>query len=253
MGIVLNEREWAESALAARSLGKRPVETLSRIARYYYQCEGYSKKDIRGKLEDFLIQCDPDVVLMRWENTINRVVKSSGKYKIIEIDGFDITQNEMNTIQSIQGRQPQRIAFVLLCAAKYWNAAQPSNNNWVNLQDKEIMSLANVNTSSQRQNMIFHDLKNRGLIRFGRRVDSLNIQVQFMDESGEVALHVDDLRNLGNQYMLYCGEPYFRCANCGLTLKRRSNSNRYCPDCASEMYIRKTVESVMRNRAAVNQ
>ena len=35
MSIVLNEYEWAERAIKDKSLGKKPYETLSRVAKYY--------------------------------------------------------------------------------------------------------------------------------------------------------------------------------------------------------------------------
>lgn len=250
MSIVLNEKEWAENAISARSLGKRPVETLGRVARYYYQSEKYKKDDVRNKLEDFLLQCDPSVVLVKWENTIDKLVRSAGKLPLIELDGVDITDAEIEAVQKLNGKQSQRLAFTLLCVAKYWNAIQPQNNNWVNTADKEIMNMANVHTTISRQSLMLHELRNLGLIKFSKRVDSLNIQVKFINDDSKTALHISDFRNLGNQYMLYCGDRYFQCENCGLTIKRNHNMHRYCPDCATEIHIKKTVESVMRGRTA---
>lgn len=250
MSIVLNEREWAENAITSRQLGKKPVETLSRVARYYCQCEKYKKKEVRGKLEDFLLQCDPGVILVKWSDTIDRIVRSSDKFPLIELEGIDITEAELQTVRSLDGKQLQRLAFTLLCVAKYWGAAQEKNNGWVNTSDKEIMKMANINTSIKRQSLMLHEMKNAGLLRFSKRVDSLNIQVKFIRSNSPVAIHITDFRNLGNQYLLYCGEPYFQCANCGLTIKKKSNVHKYCSDCAAEMYIKKSVESVMRQRRA---
>jgi hypothetical protein len=250
VSIVLNEREWAENAITSRQLGKKPVETLSRVARYYCQCEKYKKKEVRGKLEDFLLQCDPGVILVKWSDTIDRIVRSSDKFPLIELEGIDITEAELQTVRSLDGKQLQRLAFTLLCVAKYWDAAQEKNNGWVNTSDKEIMKMANINTSIKRQSLMLHEMKNAGLLRFSKRVDSLNIQVKFIRANSPVAIHITDFRNLGNQYLLYCGEPYFQCANCGLTIKKKSNVHKYCSDCAAEMYIKKSVESVMRQRRA---
>lgn len=33
MGIVLNEYEWAERMINSRELGKKPMETLTRVAK----------------------------------------------------------------------------------------------------------------------------------------------------------------------------------------------------------------------------
>lgn len=249
MSLVLNEREWAENAIANRQLGKKPVETLSRVARYYCQSEKYKKREVRAKLEDFLLQCDPGVVLVKWSDTIDRIVRVSDKYPLIQLDGVDITEAELQVVRSLNGKQLQRLAFTLLCTAKYWDATQPKNNGWVNTADKEIMKMANINTSIKRQNLMLHEMKNAGLLCFSKRVDSLNIQVKFIRANSPVAIHISDFRNLGNQYLLYCGEPYFQCALCGLTIKSKGHGLKYCPDCAAEMYVKKSVESVMRKRS----
>ena len=43
MSIVLKENDWAEKMIQSKSLGKKPSETLRRIARYYID-NGYEKK-----------------------------------------------------------------------------------------------------------------------------------------------------------------------------------------------------------------
>lgn len=248
MSIILNEKEWAENAIANRELGPKPTETLIRVAKYYHQIEGYSKAEVAKKLDEFILQCDPDAVLVKWSSVVSRVARSADKYSIIQLDGVDITEAELEAIGKLESVQFKRLAFTLLCVAKYWDAAQPQNNGWTNIDDREIMNLANINTSTQRQSLMFYEMKKRGLIRFGRRVDSLNIQVCFIERQSPVKIHITDFRNLGNQYMQYIGEPYFQCTQCGLTVRKKTNSQKYCTSCASEIYVKQSVESIMRRR-----
>lgn len=250
MNIVLNEREWAENAITGRQLGKAPAETLSRVARYYYHVEGYKKAEVRKKLEEFMLQCDPRIVLVKWSDLLDSIVRNVNKYRLIEIDGVDITQAELDVIAALDGTLIQRLAFTLLCVAKYWNLANPGNRSWVNTQDKDIMRMANIGTSIKRQSDMFYALREVGLLRFSRKVDSLNTQVRFVKEDSPVKLHINDFRNLGNQYLMYCGGPFMQCVQCGLTVKRQCNAQKYCPDCAAEVYLKQTVESTMRHRAA---
>lgn len=58
MSIVLNEYDWAERMLNNHDLGPKPVETLSRISRYYYENQ-YSKKEIRRLLDSFMLPVRP--------------------------------------------------------------------------------------------------------------------------------------------------------------------------------------------------
>ena len=247
MSIVLNEKEWAENAINNRQLGRNPMETLGRVAKYYRQSEDYKKSDVRDKLENFLIQCDPGVILVRWADTLDRIAKSSDRYPLIELDGVAITDSEIEVIKSMKEKQVQRLAFTLLCVAKYWNAVQSFNNGWVNTSDKEIMTMANLKPSIQRQSLMFHNMKNAGLISFGKRVDNLNIQVNFIDDNSPTALFITDFRNLGNQWLMYIGDPFIQCSHCGITVRKKANAQKYCPDCATEIYIRNSFKSAINH------
>lgn len=253
MGIVLNEYEWAERAIADHELGKKPVETLNRVARYYAENQ-YSKKKIRELLDAFMTQCDPQVSLVQWSDTLDKVARSAGKYQLARLDGVDVSKREMEHIEGLDGKQVRRLAFVLLCTAKYWDAVSEKNNHWVNTPDKEIMQMANINTSIKRQSLMFSQLRDAGFIRFSKKIDNLNVQVVFMEPS-EVAIHIHDFRNLGYQYLKYYGGPYFECANCGITTRYSNPNNKnsrckqkYCKSCAVEVDIRQSVNSVMRAR-----
>ena len=224
MSIVLNEYDWAERMLNNHELGQKPVETLNRISRYYYANQ-YSKKEIRRLLDSFMLQCDPSVSLVQWSDILDKLTKNVAKFPLIRLDGVDITENELRKIESLEGKQLRRLAFTLLCVAKYWDAASDKNNHWVNSSDKEVMQMANINTSIKRQSLMFAELRSAGFIRFSKKIDNLNVQV--------------------------C----FECENCGLTVKvqepAKGRPQKYCPNCAVELHTRQIVNSVMRRRQAL--
>lgn len=252
MSLVLNEYEWAEKMIDSHSLGKKPIETLNRVAKYYFENQ-YSKREVRGMLDDFMLQCDPTASLVHWSDTLDRVTKGVNKFPLIRLDGVDITKSEMDTIESLDGTQIRRLAFTLLCTAKYWDSASEKNNHWVNTSDKEIMQMANINTSIKRQSLMFSTLKEAGLIRFSKKIDNLNVQVLFIQD-GETAIHIQDFRNLGYQYLKYYGGNYFECVNCGLTVKARSSTvgrpQKYCQECAVEIQTKQIVDAAMRRKSA---
>lgn len=252
MSIVLNEYEWAERMINNHDLGKQPVETLSRVSKYYYE-NHYKKREIRRMLDTFLTQCDPNASLVRWSDVLDKITKNANRMPLTRMDRIDITKPEMDRIETLKGKQIRRLAFTLLCVAKYWDRVSRSNNHWVNSADKEIMQMANISTTIKRQSAMFSELRDAGLIRFSKKIDNLNVQVLFM-EDGETAIHIQDFRNLGYQYLRYYGEPYFECENCGITVKiNNPNSGRpqkYCPVCAAEIRTRQHINAVMRQRCA---
>ncbi len=250
MTIVLNEHEWAEEMIASRSLGKKPYETLCRVARYYLD-ENYGKKTARKMLDTFLLQCDPSVSLPKWANTLDNAVNRAAKYPSIQIDGIGITAGEMERIQALGKKQLERLAFTLLCLSKYWMAVNPRCDWWVNNKDSDIMKLANINTSIKRQSVLYHELNESGMIEFSRKVGNTNVRVCFAEDA-EPAITVSDFRNLGYQYLYYTGSrDYIKCKGCGIVVRKnrsipqempghRGAEQIYCSECSSHECWRKT-------------
>ena len=252
MGIVLNEHEYAEEAIEKKELGKKPSETLCRVARYIKDTNPqYTKNEIRKELDLFLLKCNPSASLPKWSKMLDFATKQAFKREAIQIDSLAITKPEMEKIDALDGRQTKRLAFTLLCLSKYWDEANPQNDHWVNNKDNEIMNFANINTSIRRQCSMYAELKENSLIQFSKKVDNTNIKVLFA-ENGETVLEIKDLRNIGYQYLKYHNEPYFECTNCGLTVKinnpGRGRKQKYCKDCAVEVKMKQNVNSIMRNQ-----
>ena len=254
--IVLNENDWAYEMIQSESLGRKPYETLCRVARYYIEEKEYSKKETRMELERFLIKCEPTASIPKWSNTLDRVMNVAYKYKSVCIDELTITKKEMELIDSLDSRQARRLAFTLLCLSKYWDLVSNSDKHWVNSKDSEIMRLANINTSIKRQSLLYHTLNEQGMIEFSKKVDNTNVRVLFGDynDNSEIAMVITDTRNLGYQYMMYHGEPYFICENCGVTTKMRNpnvgRKQKYCTDCANKIKMQQIINSVMRRKTS---
>lgn len=253
MSVVLRENDWAASMIQANSLGKKPSETLRRVARFYMDTYNINQDAARKKLDLFLLQCDPTSSLPKWSDALDYAVSRACKYPAINIDHISVSKNEVEKIDSLEGKQIRRLAFTLLCLAKYWNIVTRKEDGWVNSKDNEIMSMANINTSIKRQSLMFGKLNELGMIQFSKKVDNTNVKVCFM-EDGEEAIRIYDFRNLGYQYLMYHGEPYFTCENCGITTKVNDKGNRrrqkYCPECAAIIKMKQNIESVMRCRVS---
>ncbi len=229
------------------SLGAKPSETLRRVARYYLD-SGCSKRDARKNLESFLLKCDPSASLVRWSECLDYALRRAAKYPAVNIDYIGITKDELSAIDSLDGKQVKKLAFTLLCLAKYWIAIAPRCNGWVKNKDTEIMALANIKTSIKRQSVLYWTLHEHGLIQFSKLVDNTNVRVCFLSD-GDPALKVVDFRNLGFQYSMYCGEPYFECECCGVTTQITNPENkrrqRYCKPCATKLHIQNAIERTM--------
>jgi len=242
MTFVLNEHEWARDMIESKTLGKRPFETLTRVARYYIDT-GYKKDAVRKMLETFLVQSRPDASVALWMDTIDRAIATASKRAAVSIDRIIVTKPEMELIEGLNGVLTQRLAFTLLCLAKYYDAVNPDAGHWVCADDQDIMSMANIKTSIRRQSALYRQLRDEGMLRFSKKVDNTNVCVLYITD-GPPAISVTDFRNLGNQYLMYKGEPgYYRCENCGViahtkhggdySIARRGRPKKYCDECAA--------------------
>ena len=268
MAIVLNEYEWAERMIANRDLGAKPGETLSRVAKYYFE-NRYSKREVRKLLDQFLMQCNPDASLVHWSDALDKIVKTASRFPLIQIDYVYVSPAELSRIEELGNKQLKRLAFTMLCVVKYWNAVSANNNNWLNAQDKDIFQMANITVPSKKHDLMYGALREAGFIRLSKRIDNLNVQILFADEEEPEdvtnGILVRDFRNLGYQYMKYHGEAFFECESCGLTVRSKERAasktaarhgfakpigrrQKYCPSCAMKIKTRQNVAAVMRRR-----
>ena len=252
MSIVLNETQWAKNAINNSDLGRDPYETLKRVARYYFD-EGHSREQVKLLLDGFLISCDPSVSTVKWTQTTVSAISYANKHDAINIGSISITEFEIEKIKTADiGRMAERLAFTLLCLAKYWMVCSSGDGGWVYNNDSDIMKMANIKTSIKRQCMLYNDLVERGLISLPHKIDCTNVKVNFIDSKSPVAIEITDFRNLGNQYLMYIGEPFFKCAECGAVEKRntvsRGRKQKYCMKCAAQVKTRQSVEAVIRGR-----
>lgn len=235
--IVLSEKLRAQEAIENSSFGGDPKHVLMYVAKYYCSL-GYNCKDMRRLLEDFVLRCEPSTNVFRWNSAISWCVANADKYPLIDIDGVKVTSKEIGEVKKAGGVLLQRLLFTLICLAKYGNAVNPNNKNWVNTPPRDIFSLADIKVNLNRQSLMINDLWKKGCLEYSRIVDNINLNVKVIDEDPkDEALFVTDFRSLGNQYMKFIGNDYMECQNCGIVVKRTSNRQKYCPSCAAKIQI----------------
>lgn len=248
--IIMNERKFAEAAIYNRELGKRPYETIVMVAKYY-RYKGFDKNESRKKLDDFIRMCEPTASITAWSKTLDKAIRQSEKSRLNEIDSIKISQREIDQVCSVGAMQAQRVAFTLLCLAKYYSMTRSDFSGWIPTPNNEIMKMANVSTSLERQSQILRSIRDAGLIRFSRKVDNTSIQVLFVCEgTDDAAMEITDFRNLGYQYMALTRPGFFKCEECGImcktSVKNKGRPPKYCEDCAVKVHVRQHVEKSMR-------
>lgn len=239
--IILNEKEYVTHILESGNIDASKTYTfLSLYARYLYHEKGLKKSGIIEELNDFMQLNVPNYNQVNWSDAIEKYAGKAGKYPLCECDGIWITQKELQTIEGIQNKVLERLAFTLLCLAKFRNYRNPDNNSWVNYGNGEIYSMACINTTAFDKDMKLNRLRELRLIEYAKKVSSLNIRILFADDGSSRKLFIDDFRKLGYEWRQYRGESFIRCVDCGILVKRKTNNQKYCRDCAYSKKLERT-------------
>ncbi len=230
--IVLNERRWAEHVLNTGDLGDSPYATVYMLARYFYHVEGLKRKKIMEKLDSLLSQLIADYNPVKWENVIEKAATQAKKRPLIEIPEITVNKGEIEFIKALKGMPLQRLAFTMIVIAKYFNILKETNNNWVNLELKQVFQLACVSATVKEQAKMYRKLIDADFMEYSKKVGNNNARVLILDDS-EPEVYVDDMRAIGHFYQVYCGEPYTKCERCGVLIRQNKFGNKkYCADCA---------------------
>ena len=115
--IVLNEVLYAEEWLEKDVPWKKAGHVLHYAAKYYFY-KGYSKDDVREKLNEYMLRHFEGYNKVLDRELIDKAIASAKGRPMVELDGVCITKAEVEKIQSLEGKQMQRLMFTMLCLAK---------------------------------------------------------------------------------------------------------------------------------------
>lgn len=240
INITLNEKKLVKKILETKELEGSIPYTANLLAKHYIHEECISPSQTYKNINEFLKAACEDYREAKWYSCIDEIIHRAKKYPLIEIDSLPIYKSELEIIDSLENSRDQKVLFTALCLAKYYNALNPKNNNWVNTNYKDLFLLANTTGTRERRCQIIGRLFRRGCITMSKKVDSLNFSVDILANSGEVAYEVTTFKNLGNKYLHLTGDPkVILCSCCGEPFRdqkrgqkgAKGRPRKYCTSC----------------------
>ena len=251
--IILNEKEYVLNMLAQENIEPSKIHSfLYLYARYLYQVKNLRKAGIIRELDEFMREREPNYNPVDWAARLEKYAEVSGKYPLCQCHGIWVTAGELHRIKEIGDKVLERLAFTLLCLARFGNFRNPDNHNWVSYSNGEIYSMACINTTALEKDLKLTRLRELGLIEYAKKINNLGVQVLFMEESGEKELFLSDFRTLGYEWRVYQGENYIRCDGCGILTRKRKGTSKYCSACRKQSDLEKTRQRVARHREKRN-
>ena len=246
LGLILNEKKVAEEIIKNNNMIEQPFNCINILIKYYYlQNKDVTKLDLLYKILGDLDRCmGSKFKKSQWEDTITKKIdsffKSIKKYgdenvKLSEVDNISITKEECSIIKNTDNKKTQKVMFIMLVYAKVTNKLNCNDSYWINQPITNIMKEAKITNKEEKTN-ILHYLNSNGYITDNTRIDRIGFRINYAYEESENEMVISDFDECVHYWLMYIGEKWKRCSECGKWIKLRSvNSNaKYCKACAKE-------------------
>lgn len=234
-----NDRADIERKIdAAYANCENPEETIRDLARYNHHIAGMNKEDNYDAILAYMTRNCRDFYEEKYFKIIYRNIASAKKYKFRNVAPVVITQTEIDRIESLQDIRKEKLAFVLLAAAKYYNNVSSDNNNRMYMSISDLFKLARVSIPCKERAGYLHFAYEDGILVEHTFVGTNLKIVGFVDDSSEpvITLNEDDYKELAYAYLNYKNGGYKHCKGCGKLFKMHKSSpgRLYCKDCGQK-------------------
>lgn len=217
---------------------ENPEETIRDLARYNYHVLGMNKEDNYDAILSYMTKNCADFYEEKYFKIIYRNISSAKKYKFRSVESVKITKTEIDKIVKLNDIRKEKIAFVLLAVAKYYNNVSSENNNRMYISMSDLFKLSRVAIPCKERAIYLNFAYQEGILVEHMFVGTNLKVVGFVDDSSEVVLELgeDDYKELAYAYLNYKNGGYKHCKSCGKLFKMQKNApgRLYCKDCGQK-------------------
>ncbi len=217
---------------------ENPEETIRDLARYNYHVLKMKKEDNYDAILAYMTKNCSDFYEERYFKIIYRNITSAKKYKFRNVESVKITRNEIDKIIGLNDIRKEKIAFVLLAVAKYYNNVSSDNNNRMYISMTDLFKLSRVAIPCKERSEYLHFAYEDGILIEHSFVGTNLKIVNFIDDNSEVVLELgeDDYKELAYTYLNYKNGGYKHCKCCGRLFKMHKSApgRLYCKECGQK-------------------
>lgn len=234
-----NDKSDIESKLLSGYANQdNPEETIRDLARYNHHILGMKKEDNYDAILAYMTKNCRDFYEEKYFKIIYRNIASAKKYKFRNVSPVVITKSEIDKITSFNDIRKEKIAFVLLAVAKYYNNVSADNNNRMYMSMSDLFKLARVAIPSKERASYMHFAYEEDVLIEHTFVGTNLKIVGFVDDVSEptITLGEDDYKELAYTYLNYKNGGYKHCKSCGKLFKMHKSApgRLYCKECGEK-------------------
>lgn len=263
LGVILNEQEIVKNILQGNKDSKiKTYNKMVMLVKYFLEQGGDTEITLVEEVLKVLEKTEDNFKRIYWEektlDTVKRLLrKKNGKAGLLELTNINkipITQKEIDTILAVKNKVDKKVLFIMLLYAKISNVIFHSTEGWFNQERKNIFKEAKVSgcrTDKEKSEVIYRLVK-EGYITKNKRTGNLGLKVNFIDneENPKIAFEVTDLADCHAiySYLIYIGEKWKKCENCGNYFKLNKNDKKGAKICKNCAYDKKKKEIAKYNK-----
>ena len=217
---------------------ENPEDTIRDLARYNHHVLNMKKEDNYDAILRYMIKNCVDFYEEKYFKIIYRNISSAKKYKFRSVAPVKITRTEIDKIVGLNDIRKEKIAFVLLAVAKYYNNVSSDNNNRMYMSMSDLFKLSRVAIPCKERASYLHFAYQEGILVEHMFVGTNLKVVGIVDDSSETVLELgeDDYKELAYTYLNYKSGGYKHCKGCSKLFKMHKNTpgRLYCKDCGQK-------------------
>ena len=217
---------------------ENPEDTIRDLARYNYHVLGMGKEDNYDAILAYMVKNSSDFYEEQYFKVIYRNIASAKKYKFRCVEPVKITRSEIDKITGLNDIRKEKIAFVLLAMAKYYNNVSSDNGNRLYVSMSDLFKLSRVAIPCKERADYLHFAYQEGILIEHTFVGTNLKVVGFVDNDSETVMELneDNYKELAYTYLNYKSGGYRRCRGCGRLFKvhKRSCTQLYCKGCSQK-------------------
>lgn len=224
--IILNYEEHYEN-LIKNGFAKFTNHRDMLILAYEWKKQGFKKGCIKDMLIDFCEKWDKNFCEAKIESKINLILAEIDKPQRKIPTEVCFSRSEIDFIISIANYELQKVLFVIMTIAKLRKTNYIYINSSSNIKLKDIFELAQVNISTKKQELVFHELIQRKAIELNF---SLKCEILCLEQNGSVAVAFAPRVGFIQNCDIVLGKVIV-CQRCGVLVAKTNNKIKYCSEC----------------------
>lgn len=206
---------------------------LNILAKYFFYL-GYKPKEVQERVVDFCNNYFDSFSEAKYFDKIQSILNNAKKVPIIEVGTIQITEREVEFINSI--KEPFKFNDVLFCLLVIKKIREKLGQQpYLNCKYTKFTKSCGL-SSPKVLYPILRRLEQLGFIRVCRN-SNLEILFNIDASNSQTVIEVNDFDNIYAYYHNYLGKGrYVECSSCGKMVRVKGTWRKYCNECYEERH-----------------